>query len=66
MPINIRISVEYGTTNFHKILYTQLKILIGYKFVNLYLQISIIVEIRAINSAWHKGFCFKAWKYSVN
>lgn len=47
--INIRISVQYGTTNFHKILYTKLNILIGYKFGNLYLQIRIIVEIRAIN-----------------
>lgn len=49
MLINIRLSVQYGTTNFHKILYTGLNILIGYKFVNLYLEIRIIVEITAIN-----------------
>lgn len=47
--INIRLSEQYGTTNFHKILYTELNILIGYKFGDLYLWIRITVEIRAIN-----------------
>lgn len=41
--------MQYGTTNFHKILYTEFNILIGYKFGNLYLWIRNIVEIRAIN-----------------
>lgn len=49
MLINIRLSEQYGPTNFHKILYTELNILIGYKFGDLYLQIRIIVEIKAIN-----------------
>lgn len=47
--INFRPSAQYGTTNFHKILYTELNILIGYKFGNLYLQIKMIAEITAIN-----------------
>lgn len=37
MLINIILSAQYGTTNFHKILYTELNILIGYKFGDLYL-----------------------------
>lgn len=49
MLINIRLSVQYGTSNFHKILYTELNILIGYKFGDLYRQIRITVEIKAIN-----------------
>ncbi len=49
MLINIRLSVQYGTTNFHKILYTELNILIGYKFGDLYRRIRITVEIRPIN-----------------
>ena len=61
--INIRLSEQYGTTNFHKILYTELNILIGYKFGDLYPRIRITVEIRAINYR-HRigggGVCFKA------
>lgn len=49
MLINIRLSVQYGSTNCHKILYTEFNILIGYKFGDLYLQIRITVEIKAIN-----------------
>lgn len=49
MLINIWLSVQYGASNFHKILYTELNILIGYKFGDLYQQIGIAVEIKAIN-----------------
>lgn len=61
MLMNIRPSVQYGTTNFHKILYTEFNILIGYKFGNLYLGIRIIVAIRAINYMHIiRVFCLKA------
>lgn len=60
MLINISLSEQYGPTNFHKILYTVLNILIGYKFGDLYMQIRIRVEIRAINYLHqHQGFVLR-------
>lgn len=62
MLINIGLSVQYGTTNFHKILYTEFNILIGYKFSNLSLQIRIIVKIRAVNYLCGIRVLFQGWK----
>lgn len=42
--------MQYGTSNFHKTLYTVFNILIGFKFRNLYPQIRIIIEIKAVNN----------------
>lgn len=40
---------------FHKILYTVLNTLIGYKFGDLWLQIRITVEIKAVNYLYSFG-----------
>lgn len=49
MQIIMTLFVQYGATNFHKILYTELNLLIGYKFGNLYLRVRNIAENRAIS-----------------
>lgn len=58
MQIIMTLFVQNDATNFHKILYTELNLLIGYKFGNLYPRVRNIAGIRAISYLHIAGVLF--------